>query len=262
MQTILNETKYARQILATGKIDKKPTVTLFVLAKYFRHKLELDQTQAAAMLHDFMRMYYPDYHAALWETTIENITKKSIKYKLRELDSITITDHELECIRRLEKPVYERLVFVLLCHAKLYDHVSDHNQSWANIGIPELFRLARVTVRHRNDKYLYLNDIESRQVDGDALISFSRKNDNLNIRVNFCTDKGNPVLTIDDLREPGYEYMNYCGLGKFIRCQICHRLVKIKSAHDFSTKYCSDCKKERELELARKRIQKHRSSPV
>lgn len=262
MQTMLNEVKQAKQILSCGKIDKKPTTTLFLLAKYFRQKLELDQTQTTARLHDFMQTYYPDYNTYLWESTIADIVKKSTKYKLRELDFIPITDHELECIRHLENPVYERLVFVLLCHAKLYDIVSDHNRSWANISIPELFRLARVTVRKRNDKYLYLNDIESKRIDGKPLISFSKQNDNLNIQVNFITGKSTTVLTIDDLREPGYEYMNFCGSGKFIRCQICGRLVKIKNSHDFSTRYCRNCKKERELELARERIKKHRSAPV
>lgn len=263
MQTILNETTYAEKILKNGDIGKKPSSTLFLLAKYFRHKKGFDAQQTETALDSFMEKNYPGYTAVLWEQTIHRLTKKSGDSHLREIDFIAITAQELECIRLLKNPKYERLVFVLLCHAKLYDAVSGTNNAWANVRIPDLFRLARVSVRHRDDKFLYLNDIETNPVLGEeALISFSHKNDNLNIRVNFISTKDTPVLKISDLREPGYEYMNFRKEGNFIRCSKCRRLVRIKNKHDFSTKYCSLCKKERELELARQRVRRHRTSSM
>lgn len=263
MQTILNETTYAEEILKNGEIGKKPSSTLFLLAKYFLQKKELEQTETETALNSFMENNYPGYICALWDQTIHRLVKKAATCSLREIDFIAITGHELECIHLLKNPKYERLAFVLLCHAKLYDLVSETNNSWANVRIPDLFRLARVSVRHRDDKFLYLNDIETNPVLGEeALISFSHKNDNLNIRVNFISTKGTPVLKISDLREPGYEYMDFRKEGNFIRCIKCDRLVRIKNKHDFSTKYCSSCKKERELELARQRVRRHRMSPL
>lgn len=263
MQTILNETTYAEKILKNGDVGKKPSSTLFLLAKYFRQKKGFDAQETETALDSFMEKNHPGYTAVLWEQTIRRLTKKSGDSHLREIDFIAITAQELECIRLLKNPKYERLVFVLLCHAKLYDAVSGTNNGWANLRIPNLFRLARVSVRHRDDKFLYLNDIETNPVLGvEALISFSNKNDNLNIRVNFISTKGTPVLKISDLREPGYEYMNFRKEGNFIRCSKCGRLVRVKNKHDFSTKYCSLCKKERELELARQRVRRHRTSSM
>lgn len=261
MKTILNETEFAQKILKTGEIGKKPSSTLFLLAKYFQQKKGLDKSETEQELHRFMQKNNPHYNAVLWEQTIENIVKKSASCSLREIDFIGITEQEMAAIRLLKNPRHERLVFVLLIHAKLYDMVSETNHSWANLSVPDLFRLARVTVKHRNDKFLILNDIEKNNIwNGGSLISFSTRNDNLNIQVNFTDTENIPVLKIDDFREPGYEYMQFYKQGRFVRCKECNRLVKIKNKHDFSTKYCTTCKKEKELQLGRERIKKYRMS--
>ena len=126
----------------------------------------------------------------------------------------------------------------MLCYAKLYNKISDKNNGWVNTDIKEIFRVARVSVRYRNDKFLYLNDLET-----SGLISFSNKNDNLNLRVTFIDDDSERVLKVDDFRELGYEYLNYIGDGNFIRCSECKKLVRKKSKHDYSTKYCNECSK-------------------
>ena len=55
----------------------------------------------------------------------------------------------------------------------------------------------------------------------------------------------------DDFRELGYEYLNYIGDGKFIRCDCCKRLVRKKSKHDGVTKYCNECKYKKQLEWSK-----------
>lgn len=48
------------------------------------------------------------------------------------------------------------------------------------------------------------------------------------MKVNFINNDSNVILKIKDFRELGYEYQNYIGDGKFIRCSECGRLVKEK----------------------------------
>ena len=157
---------------------------------------------------------------------------------MREIDYICITQSELDEISKLQNIKYEKLLFTMLCYAKLYNTISEINNGWVNTDIREIYRIARVTVKYKNDKFLYLNDIEKT-----GLISFSSKNDNLNLKVNFIDMDGDPILEISDFRELGYEYLIYLGEGDFIRCQCCEKLVKKKSKKDFSTKYCKDCAK-------------------
>lgn len=239
MSVVLNEVREAERLLKVGEVGNKPTSTLFLLGKYYRQKKNLDKIQTIKSLDSFMRDNYKNYNPALWENIIEEISKKANKYQLREIDSIGISQDELDEISKLSNIKYEKLVFTLLCFAKLYNTISENNNGWVNVGIPEIFRISRVAVKYKKDKFLYLNDIEK-----SGLISFSNKNDNLNLKVNFLSDGlDKDVMSISDFRELGYEYLNYIGDGSFIRCSVCGRLVRKKSKFDRSSKYCTLCAK-------------------
>ena len=235
MPVVLNEKKQAEYIIEKGEVGNKPTSTLFLLAKYYRQKENLNKEQTFNKLNEFMEKNYKNYNSATWEDIIEDISKKANKYPLREIDYIEITKSEIDTIRNVCNIKYEKLLFTMLCYAKLYNKISDKNNGWVNTDIKELFRVARVSVRYRNDKFLYLNDLETA-----GLISFSNKNDNLNLRITFIDDNNEAVLKIDDFRELGYEYLNYIGDGKFIRCDCCKRLVRKTNNKCL---YCHQCKK-------------------
>ena len=235
MPVVLNEKKQAEYIIEKGEVGNKPTSTLFLLGKYYRQNKKLNKEQTFNKLNEFMGKNYKNYNSATWEDIIEDISKKANKYPLREIDYIEITKSEIDTIRNVCNIKYEKLLFTMLCYAKLYNKISDKNNGWVNTDIKELFRVARVTVRYRNDKFLYLNDLETA-----GLISFSNKNDNLNLRITFIDDNNEAVLKIDDFRELGYEYLNYIGDGKFIRCDCCKRLVRKTNNKCL---YCYQCKK-------------------
>ena len=238
MPVVLNEKKQAEYIIEKGEVGNKPTSTLFLLAKYYRQKENLNKEQTFNKLNEFMEKNYKNYNSATWEDIIEDISKKANKYPLREINHIEITKSEIDTIRNVCNIKYEKLLFTMLCYAKLYNKISDKNNGWVNTDIKELYRVARVTVKYRKDKFLFLNDIERT-----GLISFSNKNDNLNLKINFIDMNNDSILDINDFRELGYEYLNYIGEGKFIRCKCCNRLVRKKSKKDFSTKYCHECAK-------------------
>lgn len=237
MSVVLNEVKQAELIIEKGEVGNKPTSTLFLLGKYYRVKENLDKEHTFNKLNEFMENNYKNYNSALWEDIIEDISKKANKYPLREIDSIGITQQELDKISEINNLKYQKLLFTMLCYAKLYNLISENNNGWINADIKEIFRVARVSVKHRNDKFLYLNDLERT-----GLISFSSKNDNLNIRVNFVDMSGKSVLDVDDFRELGYEYLNYIENGKFIRCSECDRLTKKTNNKCL---YCIKCAKEK-----------------
>ena len=252
MPVVLNEKKQAEYIIEKGEVGNKPTSTLFLLAKYYRQKENLNKEQTFNKLNEFMEKNYKNYNSATWEDIIEDISKKANKYQLREIDYIEITKSEIDTIRNVCNIKYEKLLFTMLCYAKLYNKISDKNNGWVNTDIKELFRVARVSVRYRNDKFLYLNDLETA-----GLISFSNKNDNLNLRVAFVDNDSETVLKIDDFRELGYEYLNYIGDGKFIRCECCKRLIRKKSNNQ---KYCTDCYKRINSDMTNERQKKNRKN--
>lgn len=252
MPVILNEKEYAEQIIEKGEVGNKPTSTLFLLSKYYRQEKKLSERKTAEKLNEFMKQNYKGYNEALWEDIIEDISKKGKKYLIQEIKSIDITQKELDEISKLTNMKYEKLLFTMLCYAKLYNTLSETNNGWINTDIKEIYKSARVTVKYRNDKFLYLNDLEET-----GLISFSNKNDNLNMRINFIDNDSDVVLKITDFRELGYEYQNYIGDGKFIRCSECGRIVRKNGKSD---KYCSNCAKEKQLQWQRESMSKLRNS--
>lgn len=246
MSVVLNETKEAERILKSGEVGSKPTATLFLLAKYYRQKKNMNKEQTVGELNSFMLRYYKNYNSALWEDIIEDISKKAVKYPLREIDYVEISHKEIETISMVFRLPHRKLLFTMLCYAKLYNKISENNNGWINTDIKEIYRVARVTVKHREDKFLILNDLQRY-----GLISFSKKNDNLNIKVNFVDSESldNIAMIVDDFRELGYEYLNYIGEGKFVICKDCHRLIRSTSN---KKTYCIVCAKKRIKESNKK----------
>ena len=112
MPVILNEKKEVEKIIETGNIGDKPTYTLGLLAKYYRQVEKLGVENTINKLNDFMKNNYKGYIPALWENTIENISKNGMKYNLREIDNIKITKGEIEYIRKLNNIKYEISIFI------------------------------------------------------------------------------------------------------------------------------------------------------
>ena len=244
MSVVLNETKQAETILEKGEVGNKPTSTLFLLSKYYRQKLKLSENKTSEKLNEFMDNNYKNYNPVLWEDIIEDISRKGKKYELRNIEHIGITQSELDTIESTKTKNHKKLLFTMLCFAKLYNIISINNNNWINSDIKEIFKTARVIVKHRDDKFLLLNDLES-----NGYISFSSKNDNLNMKINFIDTINNSILYITDFRELGYEYLNYIKDGKFTRCKICNRLIRKTSKN---IQYCTECKEDKRLETKRK----------
>lgn len=235
MSIVLNEIKQAENIIENGEVGNKPSSTLFLLAKYYRQKEKLNKKQTFQKLNEFMQNNYKNYNSAKWEAIIEDVSKKALRYPLRKIDTISITQYEIHKIKSLKNIKYEKLLFTMLCYAKLYNMDSENNNGWVNTSIQELYRIARVSVKYRKDKFLILNDLEQT-----GLIAFSKKNDNLNLQVTFVDMEGDAVLSISDFRELGYEYLNHIGEGKFIKCSECASLVRKITNNQV---YCNKCGK-------------------
>jgi hypothetical protein len=245
MYLILNEIKYAKNILESGEIGSKPSATLYLLGKYYRNHLNLTKEDTAKLLDEFMSKNYKNYNRVLWEDIIDNISFNSNKYQLRCIEKVGITKSELEYIKRLNNIDCEKLVFAMLCYAKAHNITNEKNNNWVNCSIAELFKTARINVKYKNDKMFMLNRIkntllidvekENNEIVKESLISFSQKNNNKNIKLNFIDDSKDYVLFISDFRELGYEYLLYLG-ENYSRCETCRILYKQNKTK--TNKYC------------------------
>jgi hypothetical protein len=224
---------------------------LSILAKYW-YSQDYKKHDICNLMNDFMVKNYKGYNPVSWDLVIEKIVTKAKKYPLIQVNFICITKHELETIQELQSKRMQRVAFTLLCLAKFYDAVNEKNNDWANSKINDIFRMARVQIS-KNNKTLMLNDLRAL-----GLIEYSVKVDNDNVNVQFVDNESEVILQIDDFRELGYEYMRYCGDGKFINCDDCGRLIKLYSK-DNQTVRCAECQKKRDNETAKIRMRKFRN---
>lgn len=237
MSLILNEVKYVENILKTGEVGRKPSSTLLLLAKYYYNEKNLRNKEIEIKLDEFMSKNYPNYNKVYWENSIESYSKKAGKYTLNQIDEIPITKSELEVIESIGDPRLERYLFTMLCYAKAYNIVSKKNNGWINTDLSVIYNTARLRARRSDDRFHMVNQLLKISCNEKIpSITISQKNTNRNVKINFIDFSGEVVLHISDLRELGYEYMMYKG-GKFIRCEICGRLMRKKK----NKKYCPEC---------------------
>lgn len=231
MGIVLNEREYVEGILERYELGVKPTETLSRVARYYSSLEGIKRSEVRAELEKFMLRCDPTINLVKWQDTIDRIMKSASKFPLIYIESVPITEKEMEVCDSLTGVQPRRLLFTLICLAKYSDLVNDKNGGWVNRQDKEIFRLANVVTSIKRQS-LMLNDFRAA-----GLIRFSRKVDNVNINV-LCMDKDSPtVLEVKDFRNLGYQYMRFHG-EPYIECAQCGLVIKKRSnAH----KYCHEC---------------------
>lgn len=227
---MLNERDFAQEAIQNCVLGAKPTETLKCVAKYY-HSEGYKKADIVLMLEDFMLKCDPTINIVKWQDTIERKVKDADKYGLIELDSIPVTQKELDICQGLSGKQIQRLMFALICLAKFSNAVNNKNNNWVNRQDKEIFRMANLVTPIKRQS-LMLNDLR-----GLGLIRFSKKVDNININVQCLDDSGEPVLLISDFRNLGYQYMQYCG-EPYFECASCGLVIKRTNN---SQKYCPEC---------------------
>ncbi|MEG2380698.1 MAG: hypothetical protein RSB38_03255 [Oscillospiraceae bacterium] len=231
-EVILNEKKYAEEIIKSGNIGDKPSVSLNLLAKYFKQVEGIAGKKLYSKLDAFMSENYTNYNPVKWSITLDKYVRQAGKYKLAEIEYIPITKIELDAISSLSSVRAERIAFSFLCYAKYYNMKNEKNNNWINVDAKNACRDAKVALTVRNCESLI------HQILVEGLISLSNRSGNGNIRVEFVDNIGEPVLKISKFGELGYEYMLWKDKGYF-RCKSCGSISK---QNKNNTKiYCKNC---------------------
>lgn len=231
---ILNEKEYCENVLRTGELGDKPFQTLSLLAKYYYHHLGYRRSRISKCLYTIMEQCYPRFNIMKVKIAdaCESIAAKAGKYPLYEIDGIWITQSELDIIDQLKDEKMQRVLFTLLCLAKLGNAKREKNNGWVNVETREIFNLARVSCRVP-DRDFMLGKLGKM-----GLLEFPKKNDNISNRVTFINDASEKVLKVNDFRELGYEYKKFKG-HNYIRCRECG--ILIRGNKNGTKQYCSAC---------------------
>lgn len=232
---ILNEALYAQKLLNNEATDPKPFFALSILARYYYHKQHYRKKKSKQLLYTYLCEHYMLDGGQLlrWNDTIDKLVTNAKKYPLHEINGISITANEMATIDSVTGAAMKRLAFTALCLAKLGNLRRPKNNGWVNDSDRDVFKLANISCsaleRQVKIGTLYKN----------GLFEFTKRNDDLRFRVTYIDNDSEEVMFVDDLRELGYQYVNYHEEGKYVKCSECG--VYIKKQPGRKKPYCKNC---------------------
>ena len=226
---ILNEKDYIRGVLASKKKPNDLPMGYFIMliAKYY-----FNNGEAFEDLIEIVKN-------KLLEFNIENYEDNS---KFKELEYIPIYQKEINLISTLPNDRQKKFMFTLYAIARYMD-----SDGWINKkdlrGLSEVFKLANVTLtlEKKNEMLheLYVN----------GYISFGKKIDNLNIKVNLCSEADEEVAyKLTDFTNIGNQYIGNFKKG-YKQCKCCGKKIKDTGNRKM---YCNVCAEEKQLEKYRR----------
>lgn len=234
MSIVLNEYEWAEQMIARHELGRKPVETLNRVAKYYLEN-NYSKRETRQLLDAFLSSCDPASSPAQWAETLDRITRNAGRFPLVRLDGICIFKGELEKIGSLPGNQIKRLAFALLCVAKYWDAARESNNHWVNTSDKEVMQMANINTSIKRQSLMFA------QLKERGFIRFSKKVDNLNVQVAFMDENGEIGLNIQDFRNLGYQYMQYCG-GPYFQCANCGLTVKLQEpSRGRRQKYCPGC---------------------
>ena len=210
MKIILKENDYAEELLKNKELGDTPFETMRIIARYY-----LDNGYQVADVRNKMDIFLlqcnPSASLPKWSDLLDKALKKAIKHPAVDIDEIGISKNEMKTIDAIKSKQCKRLAFTLLCLAKYWMIVSPNSDYWVRDDGNYIMKMANISTSLKRQGLLYrtLKELD--------LIQFSKKVDNTNIRVLFVDD-GEPVLTISDFRNLGYQSLKYRGEPYFECC--------------------------------------------
>ena len=248
---ILNEEKFARDVL-TGQRDDVKSIRqkIDLIARYNHHVLHKNSDDNYSSIIKWLDKHHDIFSEQSYSNIISDCIKKAVKRPFYHINSVKITKKEMDVIMAQNNLRYEKILFVLLCMAKVQKNSYGFDNGLISYNITDLFKTARVSVPV-DERENILHEFLKLE-----LIGLPVKNDTKCLFVKFMDESEDDIvleLNEQDCSELAYAYLKYTGQSKVFRCSKCKKLIKqskkfgdmCKGCKDSSTgmktKWCIDC---------------------
>lgn len=253
---ILNEEKYAKTIYDGINTEIKSIMSkVRYITRYLLHTENKSDEENYQATVEWLKKYHNNFDESCYSNLISDAIKKAHKYSFYNIDSIKITQSELDCIASLNDLRAEKVLFVLLCMAKQQSIANGFTDGLVKYSITELCKMARISVPTEDREYILYNIVQH------GFLGYPKKNNTQCLIVNFTNNEDEVILSLDeiDCQELAYIYLNWKNDGKgYTRCQKCNRLIKQSKTKP--RKYCEECAKDATKDSWREASQRYRDS--
>lgn len=228
---ILRETDILDKALK-GEIDKKPLMSLRVLAKlYF---LEGNSKEVVEeKLNIYMKKYYQGYKPSKWNGIINQLVKTVSRldsYKMCDVNSISISETEWNKIIELRNNQLEKLAFILLIYCKINKVKNPNCDNKINNGLSDILTEAGLQRTEMNK--LLLNELYKL-----GYISIGLSCNATAIQIKYI-DNNKEKFVIDNFTNVISYYDEYKNEKMYTECEYCQKRIAM-TKHNI--KYCPKC---------------------
>lgn len=232
---VLNEAARGAELLSTctGLEDLRASISL--VARYDIQAAGVSVSEAIRHVSDYAKKAFPEVHPNHIDSIVPHYVENASVVALSKIDSVPITQRELDAITELKSNQLQRLAFSALALAK-YDTMRfpDVNYWIRGDRWNEVMRRANMAEARPALRMLF------HELYVAGLIGVSKKVGNNSIRVLFADEDGEPALSLTD---PDYKDLGFtlrAAMGEpYRRCAECGRWIK--QAKNGRKKYCDSC---------------------
>ena len=255
---IFSEKKDIEKILSSGEVTQDNVVRIISsLAKYNFSIKNMNDKDNYEYIKNWLKIHYRHYV----ETELYSVIKQKIDaahtYKLLESDDLIIYQSELDTILSANDIKVEKVLFVVLCVAKLQKNIFGYQNGKYKFSLTNIFKLARVHIPSK-DRNNFMHSLLQK-----GYINAPFRVDDEQRYITFMSNEEHEdgVIKVNegDFDELAYIYLNWKHDGRgYTRCQKCNRLMKQSKTKP--KKYCEECAKEVLTEQKRAWAEKNRKN--
>lgn len=258
MKIVPNESEYAKRCLKQGYVEKNnPYMSVLRVVRYLnRCGIEdIDELfdETSKYLESVRDVGKKCEEFQLTEEMIVKMLKKDMVYN--ELESVSISSNEIKAIMNNKYPhSWRKVLFVMLVQCKAKNIVCNSTHMRINSDLTEILKDAHVNMSV--DKRCEVLG----QLERDGYIEISNGgSDTKFIYLKYIDEEPqDELIVVRDFFDMYLYFDCYVKGGRLMKCKECEKLVHVTKSHDYSTKYCDDCKKKKALEKQKRYDDKKR----
>lgn len=232
MNIILNEKKYVEDLIVNPAKENVTSQNVWLVAKYYS-ELGYNKAKTTDMVEHFLLRNDPRCNLVTMSNMIDHAVKNAGKKKLLQIESIPVTFAEMDVVDGLSALVDRKVLFTLICLAKLSNEITGTESCWVNHSVREIFELANAYSMTNQKRNMLIHKLYKQ-----GLVAFSKRIDNTNIQVKCINYNSDACLQVSDYRNLGNQYLRYKG-GPYFECEECGLVVKRNSSRQL---YCDNCR--------------------
>ena len=252
----MKENSYIKEIIENGKVDLEEynlsmSKLIYMLSVYYGAR--------STKVNETMNLLFSDFQELKWNKFINSscMFVKTKKPTLKEYESLKLYESEYKMILDCKTLKHQKLLFSCIMFAKYINKISDSGlyRIDSKYTTKQIFDFANISGT-KFDKNILINELWK-----EKKLSQNYINNDNSLFVELGKSDEMVVFEITEFSNLGNKLVAFMK-SNYKQCEVCGKLIKIKSNKDTSTKYCDKCKEEKHKEQDRIYQQNKRDSKI